>query len=123
MKLRYSGYLVAAAVLAIALVSCGKKEDTSEQPAATASTQPAGQPVDAATAGTITGTIKLDGTPPAPGKISMAADAYCASQHPNPVATEDRCRRTGWNAGQCRCLHLRRHEQVRRDDSQHARDD
>jgi len=88
MKLRHSGYIIVTAALAIALVSCGKKEDaTSETPAAT--TAPAGQPVDAASAGTITGTIKLDGTPPTPGKISMAAEAYCASQHPTPVPAED----------------------------------
>jgi hypothetical protein len=88
MKLRHSGYIIVTAALAIALVSCGKKEDTtSETPAAT--TAPAGQPVDAATAGSITGTIKLDGTAPTPGKISMAAEAYCAQQHPTPVPAED----------------------------------
>ncbi len=66
MKLRHSGYIVITAALAIALVSCGKKEDTTETPAAT--TAPAGAPVDAATAGTITGTIKLDGAAPRPAK-------------------------------------------------------
>jgi plastocyanin len=87
MKLRYSGYVVIAAALAIVLVSCGKKEDTTETPAAT--TAPAGQPVDAATAAMIMGTIKLDGTPPAPHKINMAAEAFCASQHPTPVNDEE----------------------------------
>ena len=88
MKLRYSGYLLVAAALAFAMVSCGKKEETGE-PAGTASTQPAGQPVDAATAGTITGTIKLDGTPPAPHTINMAAEPYCVTQHPTPVKTDE----------------------------------
>lgn len=88
MKLRYSGYVVLAAALAFTMVSCGKK-DESEQPAATASTQPAGQPVDAATAGSISGTIKLDGTPPTPHKINMAAEAYCTTQHPTPVTDQE----------------------------------
>jgi len=88
MKLRHSGYIIVTAALAIALVSCGKKDDTTtETPAAT--TASAGTPVDAATAGTIAGTIKLDGPAPAPGKISMAAEAYCATQHPTPVQAED----------------------------------
>ncbi len=105
MKLRYSGYIIVTAALAIALVSCGKKEDTtSETPAATAA--PAGQPVDAATAGTITGTIKLDGTPPVPGtrstwlrsRIALAASDARASR---------RCRgRPRRNTGECGRLHF-----------------
>jgi plastocyanin len=87
MKLRYSAYVLVAAAVAFAVVSCGKKEE--EQPAATTPAASAGAPVDASTAGTISGTIKLDGTPPAPHKINMAAEDYCVTQHPTPVNDEE----------------------------------
>ena len=86
MKVRYRGYVVLAAALAMVVVSCGKKE---EQPAETASTPASGGlAVDASTAGSITGSIKLDGTAPTPHKINMAAEPYCVSQHPTPVADQ-----------------------------------
>jgi len=87
MNIRKCGLVLIAATMAFALASCGKSPETS-QPASTAAT-PSGQPVDAATAGTITGTIKLDGTPPAAHKINMTAEAYCVTQHPTPVSDEE----------------------------------
>lgn len=36
--------------------------------------------------GTVTGTIKFNGTPPAPQPIDMNADAACSSKNPNAVA-------------------------------------
>lgn len=83
MKVRYSGYLVLAAALALVVVSCGKKEEPAETASTPAAT--AGTPVDASTAGSIAGSIKLDGTAPTPHKINMAAEPYCVSQHPTPV--------------------------------------
>jgi hypothetical protein len=81
-------FVAAALVLAIAMISCGKKEETSETPAATA---PAGggKAVDEATAGTVTGTIKLDGTAPKMKMINMAAEPSCQKQHTEPAMTED----------------------------------
>jgi hypothetical protein len=76
----------AAAALAVAMMSCGGKEQTSETPAAT---NPSGKPVDAATAGTVTGMIKLDGTPQKPRNINMAAEPNCAKEHSTPAQTED----------------------------------
>jgi plastocyanin len=88
MKLRYSAYLLVAAGLAFGLISCGKS-GSSDQPAAGGGGAPAtGQPVDAATAGSVTGMIKLDGTAPAMRNINMSAEAYCTSQHPTPVKDE-----------------------------------
>ncbi len=87
MRIRYTGLVLVAAALGLVLVSCGKKD---EQPAETASTAaPTGTPVDAATAGSITGTIKLDGPAPAPHKINMAAEAYCLTQHPTPINDQE----------------------------------
>ena len=50
-----------------------------------------GKPVDAATAGTVTGTIKLDGAAPKMKIINMAAEPNCAKQHTTPG--DDRRRR------------------------------
>jgi plastocyanin len=81
-------YFAAAVTLAAALVSCGGK---SNQPAETAAPTAAGggKTVDTATAGTVTGNIKLDGTAPKPRKINMAAEPNCAKQHSTPAETED----------------------------------
>src|ERR1700739_2730217 len=78
----------AASALAIAMISCGggAKQKTAEAPAA----NPTGKTVDAATAGSITGTIKLDGAPPKMKAIKMAAEPGCAKDHSNqPAMTED----------------------------------
>lgn len=40
-------------------------------------------------AGTVTGKVSFTGTAPAPQKISMDADAYCAEAHSEPVYAED----------------------------------
>src|SRR6202790_33567 len=77
----------AAAALAVAMMSCGGKEQTSEAPAATAN--PSAKPVDTATAGTVTGMIKFDGTPQKPKNINMAAEPNCAKEHSTPATTED----------------------------------
>ena len=69
------------------MMSCGGKEQTSETAAPAAN--PSGKPVDAATAGTVTGTIKLDGAAPKMKVINMAAEPTCAKQHTTPATTED----------------------------------
>lgn len=79
-------FVATAAALAVALISCGGggNQPTSEAPAASA-----GKPVDAATAGSVTGTIKLDGTPPKMKQINMAAEPNCAKAHTTPAMTQD----------------------------------
>ena len=69
-----------AAVLSAAIAGCGKKQ----------SDEPAAQPeptavVDPATAGSITGTVKLDGPPPVFHPIDMSAEAVCEQSHSAPV--------------------------------------
>jgi plastocyanin len=71
-------------VLALAIVGCGggeKKEET----AAPAPAAPAGKTVDAATAGSVTGTVTLEGKPPALRPINMSAEPYCQKAHSSPV--------------------------------------
>jgi len=60
-------------------VACNKKEEQpantmAEQPAAAA---PAATPIDPATAATVSGTVKFDGTAPKPSKIDMSQDPAC----------------------------------------------
>ena len=79
----------AAVILAVAMISCGKKQDTETTSATPAATNTGGKPVDAATAGTITGSVKLDGAAPKMKVINMAAEPNCAKAHTTPAMTED----------------------------------
>jgi plastocyanin len=82
-------YFAAAITLAVAMISCGGKGNQPSETAAPAA-NPAGKPVDTATAGTVTGSIKLDGTAPKPRNINMAAEPNCAKAHVgSPATTED----------------------------------
>jgi plastocyanin len=67
------------------LAGCGKKESTSEQPASAPSAQPASAPIDPATAATVSGSVKFDGTAPKPAKIDMSQDPACKG--PNTAET------------------------------------
>ena len=63
-------------VLAL-LAGCGKKETAEEQPATTPA-GPAATPIDPATAATVSGTVKFDGTAPKAAKIDMSQDPNCS---------------------------------------------
>jgi len=63
----------------VALGACSNKESRqSQQPPPTAT-------VDLTTAGTISGTVTLDGTPPPPRPIIMTAGPECAKLHSTPL--------------------------------------
>lgn len=82
-------FILASLLLAVLLVGCSKEEKpatVAEQPTAAA---PAGPPVDAATAATITGKILFTGAAPKPNKLRMDADAACVAAHGQPVFSED----------------------------------
>ena len=67
--------LMAALATAAALAAaCGGQEQAQEQPAAP---QVVANPVDPATAGSVTGVIRLDGTPPKNDPIKTASDPNC----------------------------------------------
>jgi hypothetical protein len=77
-------------VVAIAMMSCGQKSTSDNSAPAAGAPSASGKPVDAATAGTVSGTIKLDGTAPKMKTINMAAEPNCASAHSgSPAMTED----------------------------------
>jgi plastocyanin/predicted small lipoprotein YifL len=85
MKARYLEIVLAAAV-AFSLVGCAKKEPT-EKPAEAPAT-PAAAPIDLSTAGTVAGSVKLEGTPAKPTRIRMDAEAACVALHTTPVYSE-----------------------------------
>jgi hypothetical protein len=89
MKSKSLWFAAASVVLAVAMISCGQKnEGTSDNTAPAAN--PAGKPVDPATAGTVSGTIKFAGTAPKMKVINMAAEPNCSKLHTDsPAMTED----------------------------------
>jgi plastocyanin len=74
-KWKAIGVLFGVALMA----GCGKKETAEEQPAAPAAAAPApaATPIDAATAASVSGTVKFDGAAPKAAKIDMSQDANC----------------------------------------------
>jgi plastocyanin len=92
MKSSHAVLLVAPALAAFALAINGCRGKT-ETPVASdddaASSRSAREPVDAATAGSVTGIVKFDGTPRKARVINMAAVPNCAKMHSSPATTED----------------------------------
>ncbi len=89
MKLRSHHVVTFSLAAALALAACSKNEEAPppSQPAASA---PAAAPVDAATAGTITGTVKLDGVAPKPVRFKTDSDPYCSKVHASdPLMSEE----------------------------------
>ena len=73
------GAVLAAAAVATA---CGGGSAPDEQPAAPA---PLVNPVSPDTAGNVTGTIRLEGTPAAPEPVQMNSDPYCVDNGGTPT--------------------------------------
>lgn len=86
MKARILG-LATVVAMAMVVAGCAKKaEQPAEQPSAPAA--PAAT-VNPATAGTITGTVKLIGTAPKMAIIKMGADPACEKDNKGPVHSEE----------------------------------
>src|ERR1700730_1238722 len=77
---------VLASALALAIVGCGgsKKDESSSTPAPAAGPS-SGKTVDQATAGSVAGSVTLDGKAPAAKPINMSAEPYCQKAHSTPV--------------------------------------
>jgi plastocyanin len=83
-------YSLALGAFALSMAGCGgSKESSSEAPAAPAAGAPAGKSVDAATAGEVTGSVKLDGAAPKMKAINMAAEPACAKARTSPATSEE----------------------------------
>jgi hypothetical protein len=72
-------------------VGCGsKKEDAKEAPVEVpAPPNPNAKPVDTATAGVVSGFIKLEGMPPKMRAINLRSVPSCNEMHKTPALTED----------------------------------
>jgi hypothetical protein len=79
----HSRYLLLVPVLALS--ACKGGGESGSQAAAPAQQEQVQNPVDAATAGTVKGSVKFAGAKPKAQKISMSADAYCKTAHPTDV--------------------------------------
>ena len=89
-KTRLGMYSLAAGVFAMAITGCGgKKEESTENTAAPAAGATAGKMVDPATAGEVTGSVKLDGAAPKAKNINMAAEPACTKARTSPAMTEE----------------------------------
>jgi hypothetical protein len=77
--------MILSVTVALTAAACGGGSAPEPEKAAPA---PAAAPVDAATAGNVSGKVTLEGTAPAADKIQMAADPNCARLHTTPVTTE-----------------------------------
>ncbi len=78
---RLSGWLSCAAVCTatVLLISCGSGTNQSAVPASSGATAPAATPIDSATAGSVSGKVTFEGTPPAPQPIKLSSDPFCES--------------------------------------------
>lgn len=91
-RARWCSPMVMAILVAIGCGS-GRPQDASAttdhgaQPEAPM--QLAESPAAAAGSASVTGSVRFEGTTPAPEKVKMAADPVCAQQHTEPVYTED----------------------------------
>jgi len=75
---------LAACAAAALLVACGggNQNQQNSVPASSGAAAPAAPVVDAATAATVTGKVKFEGTAPASQPIKLSADPYCQKANP-----------------------------------------
>jgi Polysaccharide lyase family 4, domain II len=81
-------YLALGVVAALAVAACSKKEEAPAEKAAAPA--PAAAPVDAASAGSVAGSVKLEGPAPKVAKLKTDSDPYCAKFHASaPLESEE----------------------------------
>jgi plastocyanin len=77
------------AVMILALVGCGKKEETTTEAPTETTAAPPPTPIDQTTVGEVTGKISFDGAKPKQQRIMMDQDPVCVQKHSSPVVAED----------------------------------
>src|SRR6476659_4937607 len=88
MRLRNVWVNVGAVALAATFAACGGGSTSSNTDTAAPAGAPAGQKVDGATAGELTGTVTLDGMAPKNEPIRMNADPVCVKENTTPQTQE-----------------------------------
>lgn len=88
MKFRRS-YLLMSTLFVLSACKSGSNNATQSTTADQAPAVTSQSPVDPATAGNISGSVKFVGTKPKIQKISMSADAYCKTTHTGDVYSEE----------------------------------
>lgn len=81
--------IIGTAALALSGCGGGNKPESTETTPTPAANAPAGKTVDPATAGELTGAVKLDGTPPKMKSINMAAEPACGKARTSPAVSEE----------------------------------
>ena len=81
--------LACMAALACVLAGCEKKEAAQQNTPAAAAAQLAAEPMDPATAGSIRGSVRLDGPIPQPRSLNMTTDPACTAAHPAGIASQE----------------------------------
>jgi len=83
-------FMIAGLAAVLALAACSKKEEAPPPQQAAAPAAPAAAPIDAASAATITGSVKLDGAAPKMARLKTDSDPYCAKMHASaPLSSEE----------------------------------
>src|SRR6201988_25502 len=74
------------------LAACNKKENTEQSTSApsSAAPAPAATPIDQATVGSVSGSVKFDGSAPKPSKIDMSQDPACKGANEAETIVSDK---------------------------------
>src|SRR5882724_7583894 len=88
MKFRYAVY---ALTTILTLSGCGSKQEAGSGQAPAGQANGSAQAPAAAPTGSaaVSGRVQFSGSKPTPKKIQMSADAYCKTQHPTAVDSEE----------------------------------
>ena len=80
--------LIVPVAMGLMIAACGGGGEGGGGETAAPAPKAAAKAVDSATAGKVTGSVKLEGEAPKPDAIQMAADPNCARLHSTPVMTQ-----------------------------------
>jgi Polysaccharide lyase family 4, domain II len=84
---RTAYFAVFSLLLSVTLMCCAKKQEMSETQLPSPGVN--AKPIDTTTAGSISGTVHLDGAAPKLKSLNMAAEPACAKQHSTPAMTQE----------------------------------
>jgi plastocyanin len=89
MRIRRSLFFAHVAILVMLTASScgGNRQDTRSE--INTPIKDSSRPVDATTAGSVSGTVRLQGNPPIRRAINMAAVPNCSKEHSSPALTEE----------------------------------